>query len=79
MSAGPTAKLEVLIAHDEGAERLAEVTAAVVGLPHQVIDRTIGLKRRRTTRRWRLVQTSPIVIVAQDSGPQALEAIDAHR
>ena len=68
-------KLEVLIAH-ERPERLAEVSAAVVGLGHDVIDLTIGLKEVGQAT----LETRPdvaIVIVAHDSGPQSLDAIDA--
>lgn len=63
-----------MIAH-ERAERLAQVGAAVVGLGHVVIDRTIGLGDVGHAT----VEARPdvaIVIVAHDSGPQALEAID---
>jgi AmiR/NasT family two-component response regulator len=75
MGEQPTPKLEVLIAH-ERAQRLAEVTAAVVGLGHDVIDRTIGLKDvGHATMEAR--PDVAIVIVAQDSGPHALDAIDA--
>ena len=74
MVTDPIPKLEVLIAH-ERADRLAQVTAAVVGLGYDVIDRTIGLKEVGHAT----VEARPdvaIVIVAHDSGPQALEAID---
>ena len=75
MEAQSTPKLDVLIAH-ERVDRLAEVAAAVVGLGHDVIDRTIGLNEVGHAT----VEARPdvaIVIVAHDSGPQALEAIDA--
>ena len=75
MEAEPTPKLDVLIAH-ERVDRLAQVAAAVVGLGHDVIDRTIGLNEVGHAT----VEARPdvaIVIVAHDSGPQALEAIDA--
>ena len=75
MGAEPAAKLEVLIAH-ERADRLAQVTAVVVGLGHEVIDRTIALREVGPAT----VEARPdvaIVIVGHDSGPQALLAIDA--
>jgi response regulator NasT len=70
----PIPKLEVLIAH-ERADRLAQVTAAVVGLGYHVIDRTIGLKEVGHAT-FEARPDVAIVIVAHDSGPQALEAID---
>jgi response regulator NasT len=75
MVAEQTPKLEVLIAH-ERADRLAQVSAVVLGLGHDVIDRAIGLKEVGHAT----VEVRPdvaLVIVAHDAGPQALEAIDA--
>jgi AmiR/NasT family two-component response regulator len=75
METKPVPKLEVLIAH-ERADRLAEVSAVVVGLGHDVIDRTIGL----TEVGHATIEARPdvaLVIVARDSGPQALQAIDS--
>ena len=74
METQPAAKLEILIAH-ERAERLAQVTAAVVGLGYEVIERAIPLEEVGPAT----VKVRPdvaLVIVGPDSGPQALVAID---
>jgi AmiR/NasT family two-component response regulator len=67
-------RLLVMIAHDR-AERLAQVTAIVTGLGHQVIERSIGIIDVGQAT----IETRPdvaVVIVGPDSEPQALREID---
>ncbi|MGZ5296854.1 MAG: ANTAR domain-containing response regulator [Actinomycetota bacterium] len=74
MNSGSTRPLLIMIAH-ERADRLAQVTQAVTGLGHQVIERTIGIiDVGRAT-----IQARPdvaIVIVGPDSELEALRSID---
>ena len=66
--------LQVLIAH-ERADRLAQVTAVVTGLGHEVIERKIGIIDVGQAT----IEARPdvaIVIVGHDSEPQALRSID---
>src|SRR5580765_4597545 len=66
--------LLILIAH-ERADRLAQVTAVVTGLGHDVIERKIGIIDVGQAT----IESRPdvaIVIVGHDSEPQALRSID---
>ncbi len=74
MSIEATRPLLIMIAH-ERADRLAQVTEAVTGLGHQVIERTIGIIDIGKAT----IEARPdlaIVIVGADSEPQALRSID---
>ncbi|MGZ6545418.1 MAG: ANTAR domain-containing response regulator [Actinomycetota bacterium] len=74
MSMESNQRLLVMIAH-ERADRLAQVTAVVTGLGHEVIERKIGLIDVGQAT----IEARPdvaIVIVGHDSEPQALRSID---
>jgi AmiR/NasT family two-component response regulator len=74
MSMESKQRLQVMIAH-ERADRLAQVTAVVTGLGHEVIERKIGIIDVGQAT----IESRPdvaIVIVGHDSEPQALRSID---